>query len=471
MDGPASPPASQPSASPPPASPPRPAPRPRPPPITTITTAPAPSPVTHRRVPSRPTPAANVPEHPVPRHPPPRVESAPHRPRLRNIVSPLLAAGPAKQTDDGGGISWPGPGGGKVQEDGKPASPARVMLEPKTRCGGHCGAGRGFWVLVVLGVVVLLTVVIAPTAVVFSRSSEVEADTGSPSGGLIEIPLSATTLMYPSPTPVRTTRRTTTKSRTTTTTTTRRTLPAPDAPLPRVAPLPPAQPIRGCVVPGTMALTFDDGPSAVHTARILDVLGREGVPATFFINGRNDGDITREPWLSIVRRMPAEGHAVASHTWSHRVLPWATEAEVRSELAMLENATWHQYGFRAAYFRPPQGKHGEDVRRLLGEHGYRRIVMWNVDTEDFASREDPEPPFRAFLRDIAFVDKEREGAIVLMHDLYGGTARGLVEMVVKWARGNGWRLVPLHVCLGDRAEEVYKPGARPINEHISRYHR
>jgi peptidoglycan/xylan/chitin deacetylase (PgdA/CDA1 family) len=72
--------------------------------------------------------------------------------------------------------------------------------------------------------------------------------------------------------------------------------------------------ITSCKVPGTVAMTFDDGPYK-FTNQLLDQLKDAGVKATFFVNGHNIGDIYQYDW--VVKRAYNEGHQIASHTWSH----------------------------------------------------------------------------------------------------------------------------------------------------------
>ena len=72
--------------------------------------------------------------------------------------------------------------------------------------------------------------------------------------------------------------------------------------------------VYSCTVPGTVALTFDDGPVS-RTASVLDQLRDAGMAATFFVNGVNWGDINSEESKALVRRMVAEGHQIASHTY------------------------------------------------------------------------------------------------------------------------------------------------------------
>ena len=72
--------------------------------------------------------------------------------------------------------------------------------------------------------------------------------------------------------------------------------------------------ISSCTVPGTVALTFDDGPY-IYTSRILDTLRASNIPATFFVNGDNWSNILNADNQALVKRMVAEGHQVGSHTY------------------------------------------------------------------------------------------------------------------------------------------------------------
>lgn len=71
--------------------------------------------------------------------------------------------------------------------------------------------------------------------------------------------------------------------------------------------------ITRCTQPGTVALTFDDGPY-IYTSQILNTLKSNGMPATFFVNGDNWANILSDSSKALVRRMLAEGHQIGSHT-------------------------------------------------------------------------------------------------------------------------------------------------------------
>jgi peptidoglycan/xylan/chitin deacetylase (PgdA/CDA1 family) len=85
----------------------------------------------------------------------------------------------------------------------------------------------------------------------------------------------------------------------------------PDPPYNKTTHIPFGTVLNHCSVPGSIALTFDDGPY-IYTPQVLDALAYHGARATFFLNGRNRGHITQFPEL--VRRAHEEGHQLGSHT-------------------------------------------------------------------------------------------------------------------------------------------------------------
>jgi peptidoglycan/xylan/chitin deacetylase (PgdA/CDA1 family) len=101
----------------------------------------------------------------------------------------------------------------------------------------------------------------------------------------------------------------------------------------------------------TVCLTLDDGPNGEATMRVLDVLARHGVRATFFLVGRN---VEREPALA--RRIVAEGHAVGNHSYRHETfLAFASTRRMRRSLERTNQALLAATGTTPRYFRPPNG--------------------------------------------------------------------------------------------------------------------
>ncbi|MBJ7327988.1 MAG: polysaccharide deacetylase family protein [Chthoniobacterales bacterium] len=158
-----------------------------------------------------------------------------------------------------------------------------------------------------------------------------------------------------------------------------------------------------------LALTFDDGPSAELTPKLLDLLKKEGVRATFFVIGSN---VQAHP--DIARRIVAEGHEIANHSWSHPQLPRLgaerLEQEIKNTTDIIEQTT----GQRVTMMRPPYGAINERVKNaIIKTHGLD-LLMWSVDPRDW-TRPGPEAVERRLLAGAA------PGAIMLCHDIHSGT--------------------------------------------------
>ncbi|GJF30437.1 hypothetical protein KNE206_31370 [Kitasatospora sp. NE20-6] len=163
-----------------------------------------------------------------------------------------------------------------------------------------------------------------------------------------------------------------------------------------------------------IALTFDDGPLPPYTGRILDVLERYGVPATFFCVGMNAGAYPEE-----VRRIRAQGHGLANHTWSHPFLPELTRPELVEQLTRTRDRIAEvSDGPAPTLFRPPYGARTPEVMRWLTEAD-ARVVLWDVAPDDWAM------PGADFIADTVLA-QARPGSVVLLHD-GGGDRTQTVE--------------------------------------------
>jgi len=120
------------------------------------------------------------------------------------------------------------------------------------------------------------------------------------------------------------------------------------------------------------ALTYDDGPNPAATPRLLEVLERLGVRATFFVIG----EFVRE-CPGLVREIRAAGHVVGNHTMTHPWLAWQTERRVREELRGASAAIEDALGEPVRYFRAPHGARRPVVLRVAREMGMVP-VQWNA---------------------------------------------------------------------------------------------
>ena len=172
-----------------------------------------------------------------------------------------------------------------------------------------------------------------------------------------------------------------------------------------------------CVVaakrPTQIALTYDDGPNDPDTFRLLDVLARHEVRATFFMIGRF---VRQRP--EIARAVAAAGHLIGNHTMTHPLLLVRTPRIVRQQLRDCNAALEDALGTPVRWFRPPHGGRRPDVLRAARELGLTP-VLWNAMGYDWKPTT-PEAVERNILR--GFRKNLRRGFATnaLLHD--GGQA-------------------------------------------------
>lgn len=152
-----------------------------------------------------------------------------------------------------------------------------------------------------------------------------------------------------------------------------------------------------------IALTYDDGPNDPHTLRLLGVLARHGVRATFFSIGRY---VRQRP--EIVREIVRAGHIVGNHTFTHPLLIFKSAGEIRQELSGCRSALQDAIGEPSNLFRPPFGGRRPAVLRVAREMGLEP-VMWNVTGYDWNA-----PPAAVIERKVT--RQIRGGDVVLLHD-------------------------------------------------------
>ncbi|ORX91324.1 glycoside hydrolase/deacetylase [Basidiobolus meristosporus CBS 931.73] len=219
----------------------------------------------------------------------------------------------------------------------------------------------------------------------------------------------------------------------------------------------------GCTVPGTFALTFDDGPSVLTTG-LLDYLAAKNVTATFFMNGLNWKSYnTLNPILSIyelsdvVQRAYRAGHQICSHTWGHVDLSKANEYNITYEVSSLNHAFATILNKVPTCIRPPYGSTDPISLKILKRMGYT-VVNWNVDPVDWNPANSIDQMFQAFVDQAGNADPTLGKFISLNHDVWNTTADfrpesypkviPLAQRLVEYLESRGWRLTNLASCLG-----------------------
>ena len=178
-----------------------------------------------------------------------------------------------------------------------------------------------------------------------------------------------------------------------------------------------------------VAITYDDGPVPGSTERLLDILKRKGVHATFFVVGRN---ANANP--QILRRIRDEGHTIGNHSFSHPDLARQSDGAIAAQMDDTNAALQKQAGLDPHWMRPPYGSHNPRVASAAGARGMA-LAVWDVDTADWQHRNPATTCKRA-------VDGAREGSIILMHDIHQPTVDA-AECVIDGLRAKGLNPVGL----------------------------
>jgi peptidoglycan/xylan/chitin deacetylase (PgdA/CDA1 family) len=184
-----------------------------------------------------------------------------------------------------------------------------------------------------------------------------------------------------------------------------------------------------------IAMTFDDGPSAALTPKLLDILAAHHIKATFFVLGEM---VAEHP--EILARAAREGHEIASHSWSHPNLAKMSQESVRSQLQRTDDEIKSAIGKRPTLFRPPYGSITEREKRWIhDEFGYD-IILWDVDPLDWKR------PGPAVVRS-RILKETRPGSIVLSHDIHPGTIEAMPSTFDE-LEAKGFKFVTVSELLG-----------------------
>lgn len=187
-----------------------------------------------------------------------------------------------------------------------------------------------------------------------------------------------------------------------------------------LAPIPPASPAQLQITFNSVhvdgpyiALTFDDGPHATLTPKLLDLLAAHHMKTTFFVVGQNAAD---HP--DILRRAVRDGHEIGNHSWSHPNLGKMSDEAVRRELQKTDDAIFSAIGKHPTLLRPPYGSITARQKRWIHDDFGYRIIIWNVDPLDW-KRPGPTVVCNRILKET------RPGSIVLAHDIHPPTLEAM----------------------------------------------
>ncbi len=165
--------------------------------------------------------------------------------------------------------------------------------------------------------------------------------------------------------------------------------------------------------PPIVALTFDDGPKASTTTRLLDELALREVQATFFLVGEfipgNE---------DLVCRMAAEGHQVGVHSYSHIRLTDLSKPQFDFEVGQVRTQLSDILGEGLYWLRPPYGIIDPSVQKWADSP----VILWSVDPEDWKDQN-----VKRIVSEV--LAQVQDGDIILFHDIYDSSVDAAVQVV------------------------------------------
>ena len=185
-------------------------------------------------------------------------------------------------------------------------------------------------------------------------------------------------------------------------------------------------------------LTFDDGPIPEVTPKVLAILDKYQVKATFFMVGEN---IDKHP--EVFEQVVRAGHSIGNHTYNH-LKGWRTShEEYMANVAQWETAVMRHMpnGHLAPVlnrFRPPYGKAWFWQRYALHKKGYR-LIYWDILTRDYDHSVTPQEMLANIQRNT------RPGSIINFHDSLKSNERMLTVLpqAIEWLQAHGYTLKAL----------------------------
>ncbi|SDY03729.1 polysaccharide deacetylase family protein [Thermoactinomyces sp. DSM 45892] len=187
-----------------------------------------------------------------------------------------------------------------------------------------------------------------------------------------------------------------------------------------------------------VVITFDDGPDGIYTPKVLDILQRYNVKATFFVMGKSAVNHPEQ-----LKRIVRDGHTVGNHTWHHSDFQLISEKEIENDLLKNEKYIQEELGIKPLFVRPPFGRINEKICRVASRYHYT-LVHWDVDPKDWDGRSAD--------RILNWVkEKVKPGSIILLHSGGGepyldGSIKALPQ-IIEYLRKEKYQIVPLQELL------------------------
>lgn len=187
-----------------------------------------------------------------------------------------------------------------------------------------------------------------------------------------------------------------------------------------------------------LSITFDDGPNRIQTPKVLKILKKYNIKATFFVIGENV-----EYQKDILRKVYKEGHEIGNHFYTHDNINKLTKAQIRENIVLNNELIYKTIGVRPKLVRPPYGIVNDNLKAVCGELNMS-IIIWtdDKDSKDWALTKDSE-----IINNLT--KKVKNGDIFLFHDSNKKFTNTLsaIDVIIPTLQKKGYKWVSVSTLL------------------------
>ena len=187
-----------------------------------------------------------------------------------------------------------------------------------------------------------------------------------------------------------------------------------------------------------IAISFDDGPNAEHTPKVLSTLAAYNAQATFFVIGKNISGNE-----NLIKKIDVAGHTIGNHTFSHSFfIDFKSKTGFMFELDATSDLVYNIIKKRMKFFRPPYGVTTPNLAKASKALNYD-IIGWNIRSLDTTKDTEKKIAQRV-------VSQIKPGAIILFHDTSSKTIE-VLKQTLNFAKENGFKIVSVEELLKIKA--------------------
>lgn len=189
-----------------------------------------------------------------------------------------------------------------------------------------------------------------------------------------------------------------------------------------------------------LSITFDDGPNRIQTPKVLKILKKYNIKATFFVIGENV-----EYQKDVLRQVYKEGHEIGNHFYTHDNINKLTKDQIRENIVSNNELIYKTIGVRPKLVRPPYGIVNDNLKAVCGELNMS-IIIWtdNKDSRDWALTKDSE-----IINNLT--KKVKNGDIFLFHDSNKKFTNTLsaIDVIIPTLQKKGYKWVSVSTLLNN----------------------